>query len=210
VFYPAIGKSPCQPFIDLYPSPEADIISHLYEPMSQLFDDLGVSNGSCMFQGIISDGVPYIMDNAFRLSGGMDFRVVHEDKGIDLVACYMQHALTGQFGDDFSTLNSQLSTLNSYYATICIGLKNGHIHSIRGIEDVKQLPYVYSLYQYYHEGDTMKYSGLFLQVLCRIFVKADNNVELKQHINSILNILEVEDENRQSLLLNYPRTLDIN
>jgi hypothetical protein len=56
----------------------------------------------------------------------------------------------------------------------------------------------------------MKYSGLFLQVLCRIFVKADNNVELKQHINSILNILEVEDENRQSLLLNYPRTLDIN
>ena len=210
IFYPAIGQSPCQPFLDLYPSPEADIISTLYQPMSRLFDDLGVNNGSCMFQGIISDGMPYIMDNAFRLSGGMDFRVVREDKGIDLVACYMQHALTGQFGDDFSTLNSQLSTLNSYYATVCIGLKNGHIHSIRGIEDVKQLPYVYSLYQYYHEGDTMKYSGLFLQVLCRIFVKADNNVELKQHINSILNILEVEDENGQSLLLNYPRTLDIN
>ena len=109
-FYPAIGKSPCQPFIDLYPSPEADIISHLYEPMSQLFDDLGVSNGSCMFQGIISDGVPYIMDNAFRLSGGMDSRVVREDKGIDLVACYMQHALTGKFGNDFSTLNSPLGS----------------------------------------------------------------------------------------------------
>lgn len=210
VFYPAIGQSPCQPFIDLYPSPEADIISTLYQPMSRLFDDLGVSNGSCMFQGIISNGVPYIMDNAFRLSGGMDFRVVREDKGIDLVACYMQHALAGKFGEDFSTLNSQFSSLSSHYATICIGLKNGHIHSIRGIEDVKQLPYVYSLYQYYHEGDTMKYSGLFLQVLCRIFVKADNNVELKQHINSILNILEVEDENGHSLLLDYPSTWNIN
>ena len=205
VFYPAIDQSPCQPFLDLYPSPEEDIISQLYEPMSQLCEDLGVSNGSCMFQGIISDGVPYIMDTAFRLSGGMDFRVVREDKGIDLVACHMQYALTGQFGNDFSTLNSQLSTLNSHYATICIGLRNGHIHTIRGIDNVRQLPYVYSLFQYYHEGDTMQYSGLFLQVLCRIFVRADSQQELHQHINSILSLIEVEDDNGRSLLLDYPR-----
>ena len=172
--------------------------------MSQLFDDLGIDNGSCMFQGIVSDGVPYIMDTAFRLSGGMDFRVVREDKGIDLVACHMQYALTGQFGNDFSTLNSQLSTLNSHYATICIGLRNGHIHTIRGIDNVRQLPYVYSLFQYYHEGDTMQYSGIFLQVLCRIFVRADSQQELQQHISSILSLIEVEDDNGRSLLINFP------
>ena len=204
VFYPAIGQSPRQPFIDLYPSSEANIISTLYQPMSRLFDDLDVSNGSCMFQGIISNGVPYIMDNAFRLSGGMDFRVVHEDKGIDLVACHMQYALTGQFGNDLSPLTSHLSPLTSHYATICIGLKNGHIQTIRGIEDVRQLPYVYSLYQYYHEGDTMQYSGIFLQVLCRIFVRADSQIELHQHINSILSLIEVGDDNGHSLLINYP------
>lgn len=201
LFYPAIGQSPNQPFIDLYPSPESDIVSHLYAPMSQLFDDLGVSNGSCMFQGIISDGVPYIMDNAFRLSGGMDFRVVHEDKGVDLVACYMQHALTGQFGEDFSSLSEPL---NSCYATICIGLKNGHITSIKGIDNVRQLPCVYSLFQYYHEGDTMQYSGLFLQMLCRIFVRANSQQELQANINSILCLIEVEDDNGCSLLINYP------
>ena len=215
VFYDAVGQSPCQPFLDLYPSPEADIISRLYEPMSRLFDDLGVDNGSCMFQGIVSDGVPYIMDTAFRLSGGMDFRVVHEDKGIDLVACYMQHALTGQFGDDFSqTLNSplgsaacnkqELSTLNSHYATICIGLKNGHITRIKGIDDVRQLPFVYSLFQYYHEGDTMQYSGLFLQVLCRIFARANSRQELQSNINTILGLIEVEGTDGNSLLRDYP------
>ena len=201
VFYDAIGTSPQQPFLDLYPSPEADIISRLYEPMSRLFDDLGIDNGSCMFQGIISDGVPYIMDNAYRLSGGMDFRVVHQDKGIDLVACYMQHALTGQFGEDFSSL---AKPLQGYYATICIGLRNGHIHTIRGIDDVRLLPYVYSLFQYYHEGDTMQYSGIFLQVLCRIFVRADSQQELQQHISSILSLIEVEDDNGRSLLINFP------
>ena len=70
---------------------------------------------------------------------------------------------------------------------------------------MRQLPYVYSLFQYYHEGDTMQYSGIFLQVLCRIFVKADNDMELKHYINTILSILEVEDENGHSLLLDYPR-----
>jgi biotin carboxylase len=154
-----------------------------------------------MFQGIISDGMPYIMDNAFRLSGGMDFRVVHEDKGIDLIACYMQHALTGQFGEDFSSLTKPLQR---YYATICIGLRNGHIHTIRGIDEVRHLPYVYSLYQYYHVGDTMQYSGIFLQVLCRIFVRADSQQELQQHTSSILSLIEVEDDNGHSLLINYP------
>ena len=203
VFYDAIGTSPQQPFLDLYPSPEADIIKRLYEPMSRLFDDLGIDNGSCMFQGIISDGVPYIMDNAFRLSGGMDFRVVHEDKGIDLIACYMQHALTGQFGEDFSALSEPL---HSRYATVCIGLKNGQITRIKGIDEVRQLPFVYGLYQYYHEGDTMQYSGLFLQVLCRIFVRANSRQELQSSINTILGLIEAEGTDGNSLLRDYPNT----
>ena len=171
--------------------------------MSRLFDDLGVDNGSCMFQGIISDGVPYIMDNAFRLSGGMDFRVVHEDKGIDLVACYMQHALTGQFGEDFLALSEPL---HGHYTTICIGLKNGHITRIKGINAVRQMPFVYSLFQYYHEGDTMQYSGLFLQVLCRIFVRANSRQELQSNINTILGLIEVEGTDGNSLLRDYPST----
>ena len=199
VFYDAVGSSPRQPFIDIYPSPDADIIETLYEPMSRLFDDLGVDDGSCMFQGIICDGVPYIMDCAFRLSGGMDFRVVREATGIDLVACYMQHALTGVFGDSFPFFEGK-----GAYATLCIGLKNGLISSIRGIDEILQRPYVYSLYQYYHEGDTMQYSGLFLGILCRIFVKAGDKKELKQHIDTILELLRVEDENGQSLLLDCP------
>jgi biotin carboxylase len=206
VFYDAIGQSPRQPFIDLYPSPEADVIAQLYEPISLLFDDLGVNDGSCMFQGIISDGVPYIMDCAFRLSGGMDFRVVNEDKGIDLVACYMQHALTGQFGGDFSSLSEHL---HDCYATLCIGLKNGRISCIRGIDTVKELPYVFSLFQYYHEGDTMQHSGNFLQVLCRIFVRADNLQEVQQNINVILKLIKVEGDNGQSLLLDYTQPVSL-
>ena len=50
----------------------------------------------------------------------------------------------------------------------------------------------------------MQYSGIFLQVLCRIFVRADSQQELQQHIHTILGLIEVEDDNGQSLLLDYP------
>jgi hypothetical protein len=114
----------------------------------------------------------------------------------------MQYALTGLFGEDFSPLKQPF---HKCYATICVGIKNGVIRKIRGIDIIQQLPYVYSLYQNYHEGDTMRLSGLFQQALCHIFIEANDKQELQQHINTILSILEVEDENGHSLLLDYPR-----
>lgn len=96
--------------------------------------------------------------------------------------------------------------LNGIYATICIGLKNGLITRIKGIDAARQLPFVYSLYQYYHEGDTMQHSGLFLQVLCRIFVRANSRQELQSNINTILGLIEVEGTDGNSLLRDYPST----
>lgn len=202
LFYDAVGDSPQQPFADIYPSSSDRLIAHeLYSPISKMFDELGVDNGSCMFQGIISDGYPYIMDTAFRLSGGMDFRVVEKDKGVDLVGSHMEYALTGRFGGDFSELSKPLSMS---YATLCIGLKNGKIGRIIGLDKVSQKSYVYSLFTYYSEGDEMKYSGLFLQVLSRVFLFGKDICEVKRHMAEILQMIEVYDENGESMLREYP------
>ncbi len=202
IFYAAVGDSPRQPFADIYPSSSDSLIaSELYLPISRMFDDLEVDNGSCMFQGIICNGYPYIMDTAFRLSGGMDFRVVEKDKGVDLVASHMEFALTGTFGGDFSALSRPL---DMSYATLCIGLKNGKIGKIIGLDKVSQKPYVYSLFTYYAEGDEMKYSGLFLQVLSRIFLCGKDIHEVKSHIAEVIQMIEVYDENGESMLRDFP------
>jgi len=205
LFYAVVGDSPQQPFADIYPSTSDDLIAReLYGPMSEIFDSLGVDNGSCMFQGLIWNGYPYIMDTAFRLSGGMDFRVVEKDKGVDLVGSHMEYALTGKFGGDFSALSRPL---NMSYATLCIGLKNGIIGKIIGLDKVSQKPYVYSLFTYYAEGDEMKYSGLFLQVLSRIFIRGKDICEVKRHMAEIIQMIEVYDENGEPMLRDYPEFL---
>ena len=202
IFYEAAGDSPQQPFVDIYPSSADDLIAReLYAPLSEMLDELGVDNGSCMFQGIICDSYPYIMDTAFRLSGGMDFRVVEKDKGVDLVGSHMEYALTGRFGGDFSCLKQPLSRS---YATVCIGLKNGKIQKISGLDEVSRLPYVYSAFAYYREGDEMKHSGLFLQVLCRIFLSGKDLDEVKSRMLEITRMIEVYDEHGESMLLDIP------
>ena len=202
IFYKAVGDYPKQPFADVYPSSDDKLIQReLYEPVSEMFDALGIDNGSCMFQGIIWKGYPYIMDTAFRLSGGMDFRVVEKDKGVDLVGSHAKFALSGKFGDDFSNLSKPL---NKAYATLCIGIKNGRIGKISGLDEVAQQPYVYSMFTYYKEGDEMKHSGLFLQVLSRIFICGKDLEEVKRYGAKIKDMIEVYDENGESMLLEYP------
>jgi biotin carboxylase len=201
IFYDAQEGCPAQPFMDIYPSESEDLIKeNLFPKVALLLGDIGVNNGSVMFQGIIENGVPYIMDVAFRLSGGMDYRVVQKEKGINIIANYMQYALTGKWGDDISGCDRAFS---KHYATICIGLKNGIIEEITGIDDIKSSEYVYAFYQYYNAGDEMKYSGRFLQTLCRVFFFGDDMDDIYRKAENIIHMLNVTDKNGNSLLLAY-------
>lgn len=202
VFYPPVGDYPAQPFADLYPSEHHNLIEEkLFHKLVRMLLDLDVKNGSCMFQGIIENGTPYIMDTAFRLSGGMDYRVVEDNKGVDLVASHMMYSLSGQFGTDFSALRTPL---DGCYVTLCIGIKNGVLGKISGVEEIQKQDFVYGFYQYYHEGDTMQKHGLFLQTFCRIFMKGSSKEALHRNIQTVLDTLQVLDVDGNNMILPYP------
>ena len=65
-------------------------------------------------------------------------------------------------------------------------------------------PYVYNVFTYYGEGDEIKYSGLFLQVLCRIFICGKDISDVKRHTEEVAGMIEVYDESGESMLLDMP------
>lgn len=202
IFYPQLKNYPQQPFIDIYPSDDGRLVyDALFDPVSRLLQSLGIQNGSCMFQGFIQNGIPYIMDVAFRLSGGMDFKVVKEEKQINLIDAHVQYAVEQTFGEDFSAL---LEPYCYTYATVSIGLKNGIISRIEGLEEISRKPWCYDHSQNYPIGYEMRQSGLFAQTGFHFFLKAENKELLKQHIREVLQLLKVEDAQGNSLILNYP------
>ncbi|MCF0177132.1 MAG: hypothetical protein HUJ90_00785, partial [Bacteroidales bacterium] len=80
VNYPPEPGCACQPFCDIYPSMRHTLYyDTFFVPLCSLFDEIELIDGSVQFQGIIENGTPYIMDVAYRLSGGVDFKVPNRD-----------------------------------------------------------------------------------------------------------------------------------
>lgn len=206
IFYQPIGQHPPQPFLDIYPSTNSKLLSiALFDRTEKLLQSLGIRNGSCVFQGIINNGNPFIMDTAFRVSGGLDYKVVWEEKGIDLVGAYIQYALSGQFGEDFSELSRPYKYT---YANLCVGLKDGVISRIDGVDAIRRLPGLFAVHQCYQEGDTVR-TGAFSQIGLRIFLKAKDRASLIGCIEKALKKLRVENEKGESMLLPFPEIMNI-
>lgn len=203
VNYPAEPGCARQPYCDIYPSTRANIYNNVfYEPLCSLFDEIGLTDGSVQFQGIIeADGVPYIMDVAYRISGGMDFKVPMHAKGVDLVAGQMDYALTGKWMEDLQTLQT---SLKGRLMTLSPGIRNGKIAKVEGVEEIKALPYVYDYFQYYKEGEDSNNLGNFLQVFCRIFIEGTSREDLFAKADEIMSLLKIKDESGQDMLLKSP------
>lgn len=211
VNYPAEPGCARQPYCDIYPSSRAHIYNKVFfEPLCSLFDEIGLTDGSVQFQGIIEappqpspngEGVPYIMDVAYRVSGGMDFKVPHRDKGVNLVAGQMDYALTGEWLEDLQTLQT---SLKGRLLTLSPGIRNGRIASVEGVEAIKALPYVYDYFQYYEEGEESNNLGNFLQVFCRIFIEGTSREDLFAKVKEVMSLLKVKDESGQDMLLKSP------
>lgn len=202
VFYPQHGSGPQQPFLDLYPSSYNEILETvLFSKIRNMMLSLGIKNGSCMFQGILHDGIPYIMDTAFRLSAGMDHRIVQAEKHADLIAAQINYALHGTFSGDFRSLTAPFQHV---YATLCIGLQNGTVTAVSGMEKIRELPFVYDCAQYYDIGYIVKNSGTFAQIGFRFFMSAESRSQLRGFVADILALLHVRNEKGESMLLDSP------
>lgn len=206
IFYPPKGQYPPQPFLDIYPSANSKLLSRtLFNKIKKMMKSLGINNGSCVFQGIINNGTPFIMDTAFRISGGLDYKVVWEEKGIDLIGAHIQYAMLGQFGEDFSQMKRPYEYT---YANLCVGLENGIVSRLEGIDAIRRFPGVFAVHQYYQEGDTVR-TGAFSQIALRVFLKAKNRQSLIECIEKVLKKLRIENEKGRSMLLPFPDFMNI-
>ena len=202
VNYPPEPGCARQPFCDLYPSTRHAIYyDAFFAPLCSLFDEIELIDGSVQFQGIIEKGTPYIMDVAYRLSGGVDFKVPNRDKGVDLIAGQMDYALTGEWIEPLEPLSTDLSKV---YLTLSPGIRNGKIARIEGVEKVKALDFVYDYMQYFHEGDVNDKLGTFLQTFCRIFIEGSSREDLYAKAPTAMRLLTVYDESGQEMLLKSP------
>lgn len=198
VFYPSIDGKAKQPFMDIYPSRYDERIRRdVFPKFSHAVSDLGVKNASIWVQGFISETKAYVFDVGFRLGGGMENRIMAREKGVDNIQSHIAFALTGKWIGDYSSCRTPFE---EQYRTVCVGLTNGKIDRIEGLEQLRKNPYIFDIIQYYDVGDTVTKSGLYKQTLFRLFLKGCP-YDAEELIKMIYGTIRVCDSKGTDMLL---------
>lgn len=82
-------------------------------------------------------------------------------------------------------------------------LKDGTISNISGMETIRNMPSVFNVIQYYHEGDTVNAQGRLQQAFARIYITGKDYKDLKVQIEEVERKLQVFDEGKNMLLDNF-------
>ena len=157
-------------------------------------------NGLMFMQGYVGEKGITFYEMGARLGGTWPFidEYYHKVNPLDMLFC---HTLTGKMlpsGVD-TDINA---TFPGMAGIIYFKAKNncGHIEIINGIDAVKELPYVVSVLEYYHEGDDYSLNRLNDVLLLAVHLVANDFSELKERINNIYGEIEYLNAEGESIL----------
>ena len=192
-----------QPMGYSFPSRYLDIyFEKVHDKLQAMMNGLGIQNGSFFMQGFIVDGDIQFFEMGLRLSGGAGYLQIARQNEINQVEMHIRYALTGKFdGWDLKKYDNPRFRHPAYVVVIL--LKNGIIQSIRGLREVLDLPAVFDIVQFRHEGDVLAERGTLNQVFARIYMEAPTSQELQDSVEFIRTHLSILDENGESMILNF-------
>lgn len=197
------GLSPLSAAV-IYPSNYLDkYVKELDGKVRKMFEDIGIKDGVVFIQSFLDDEGFHFFEMGYRTGGGQSSVMISKINGIDYVELLINHALTGKMSEnDLSLLN------NPYFNVSACGLvlllKSGTIAEIKGFCELRNIPEIVNITQFYKVGDTVmpQVLGTLGQSLCRIHIIANNREQLASVIAKVQNTIEVIDVEGNNMLLN--------
>lgn len=186
----------------IFPSRHIDsYLKYSDKPIKDMIKGIGLDNGSIFFQCFVDEkGIVRTYEPGYRLNGAQEHMVLSQVSGIDAKEMYINLALTGKVANEDLEVKA-----NPNHSELCCKLsplvKTGKIESIEGLKEIEKLPDVVSVNPSYSAGDIVDGCGTLKQIICRFFIVSKNKEDLINTIEKIYSMLEVEDENGNSMLI---------
>jgi hypothetical protein len=189
--------------VAIYPSKFTQIfLNELNDKVISMFNDIGFQNGSFFLQAIPQNGKLYFHEMGLRISGGLLYKITEKANNINDVKMMLRYAV----GDSTCT-EAELKQFNPFLndkmgIDFPIPLKTGLIRKIIGFDEIKSMPEIIDIMQYYKSGDTIRneFIGTLQQHFCRIKFLARNTEHAIEVINYIQDTLKILNENDESLI----------
>ena len=160
-----------------------------------MFAGMGMKNGVAFVQILPCDGKFYAMEMAFRLSGGLIFKIAGPLCHVNDLQMMIRYALGEEICSDEEIRHIDYRCSGKVGSKLQVPLRAGVVNKIEGLEEILKIPCVKDLVQYYHEGDEVqkKAVGTLSQHFGRFTLLADDKEEVFDAVRSIQATLRVTD-----------------
>lgn len=184
----------------MYPSKYIDIVEEqVMEPIKDLINGLGIHNGIISFEGMICEGILYLIETQFRFGGTHFYKFVEKSCGIDLLEMMIEYALNGTYCR-YQFSGRMNPRFKQPYACQNLQVDSGRITTVRNLDKVKRLPGVDWFIQIKNINDLVPNDGSTAQNFAKIGLSAANEKDLYRLMNQIQHTLEVIDEDGNNLV----------
>lgn len=203
------GGVPPLPTATIFPSKHLpEYCRYMNDKVKHLIRRLNINNGVLLFQGVLENGVIYIYEMAYRLTGEQHYHIVKAETGIDLLAMMINLSL-GNSLEKYHITTDDALCLPLPACNLAILLKKGKIKKIEGIDKILCNKDIISYVQTLFEGDEVSKIGNYGQICFRFNIVSDNNAKLISTINFINNTLKISSSAGEDMILERFNTENI-
>lgn len=169
------------------------------EKVISMIRKIGLYNSPVFLQGIMKENRVYFYDPGIRLPGDEYDQIYKVITGIDLTEVMVRFALTGRIrkgiGEKIKNTRIEKAT-----AMIYIAICPGKIKKIKGVNEIKNNPFVLSMSQLYHEGDEIGMYNDVRQRFGEIDIICENFGQLQSTVKWLYDTLQVIDVNNRNMI----------
>ena len=188
------------PNLMILPSKHSDQYYEEVDPkVCKMFKKAGFKDGVVFLQGYADKKITFY-EMGCRLGGTWPY-IDEYFHGVNPMDMLFSYALTGKMLENPSQVN--ITARFDGKAAIIYFLsqdKEGDIAKVEGVEEVRRMPYVVAVMQYYKSGDHFSLGTLTDVLFLAVHLVADDFFQLKERINKIYELVEYFDNDGKSLL----------
>ena len=168
----------------------------------RMFRHLGIKDGMMFMQCKVENGICYVYDLGFRLTGSLEYKILERVCGYNPLEMMIYFALTGKMGD-VSIAEKAIPEFKTPAFNVSCLCAPGTIKEIMGVKEVKQMAEVEDAVLAHVPGDTItkQMRGLLAQITVRVLGSVPTKDDLPATMQRIENIIHVIGDNDEELLL---------
>lgn len=176
-------------------------LENMDKNVQKMLMGMGIRNGTAFIQTLPYQGKLYFMEMGFRMDGGMMFKLMEPQQGINDLKMLIRYAVGGEICSDEELKNIRLLDNPISCGQVSIIVNPGKIARIEGVEESVKLPCVTDILPYYRVGDTVPehVRNTLGQKILRYTIIANSAEEYVETVKRIQSLVRVFDDKGQPM-----------